>query len=121
MPAGFVMVPVADIDSCDRQIGRGEFGKGYSPEDLTWAFTALDEVVLPAMAAGHGQDYFAERDRAEGRTGTRSYSDTYSGFFSKDHAIKFERRAEGKIGLGNGYHRVWVARQLGIREVPGWF
>ena len=42
---------------------------------------ALHEVVLPAVGHGLGAEYFQSRDQAEGLVGTRSYSDTYSGFF----------------------------------------
>lgn len=117
-PAGFADVPLALIDTGDSPVmGSASFGKGYSPEDLAWAYEALHEVVLPAMAAGRGPDYFQERDQAEGRLGTRSYTDTYLGFFGHD-AIKLDRQADGSLSVGNGYHRIWVAREMGLKSVP---
>lgn len=113
---GIASVSLGDIDDSDRAIGPGDFGKGYSPADLTWAFGALEEVVLPALSAGKGSDYFAQRDAAEGRQGTRSYSDTFSGFFGGD-SIRLERSQSG-FRVTNGYHRIWVARQLGLSHVP---
>ena len=121
MPDGWEDVPLAAVDDSDSGVtGAESFGKGYSPEDLTWAFGALHEVVLPAMARGKGLDYFRERDHAEGRIGSRSYADTYHGFFGKGSAIKLDRRADGRYGVGNGYHRIWVAKRMGLSSVPGW-
>ena len=113
------MVPLASIDASDSGVtGPESFGKGYSPDDLAWAFDALHEVVLPAVGHGLGAEYFQSRDQAEGLVGTRSYSDTYSGFFG-DSAIKLESRGDGTYGVANGYHRVWVAQRLGLDSVPG--
>jgi hypothetical protein len=114
---GVQEVPISQIDTSDRDITSSDFGKGYSPEDLKWAMNALHEVVLPALAAGHDADYFAKRDAAEGRMGTRSYSDTHSGFFHDDHAIRLSSTG-GRYHVENGYHRIWVARQMGLTHVP---
>ena len=119
-PAGYAMVPLSLIDDSDSNVhGPEAFGKGYSPEDLTWAFSALHEVVLPAMANGLGRDHFAELDQQHGLIGTRSYSDTYSNFFGLDNAINLDQTASG-YRVGNGYHRIWVARQAGLHEVPAY-
>lgn len=119
LPGGVSMVPLASIDASDSGVtGPESFGKGYSPDDLAWAFDALHEVVLPAVGHGLGAEYFQSRDQAEGLVGTRSYSDTYSGFFG-DSAIKLESRGDGTYGVANGYHRVWVAQRLGLDSVPG--
>ena len=84
LPDGWAIVPLSAIDDSDSGVtGAESFGKGYSSGDLAWAFGALHEVVLPAMARGKGADYFQQRDQAEGRMGVRSYSDTYRGFFGQ--------------------------------------
>ena len=48
--------------------------------------------------------------------GTHSRS-TYSGFFG-DSAIKLSPRGDGRFGVENGFHRIWVARELGIQALP---
>jgi hypothetical protein len=119
LPDGWEMVPMSAIDDSESGVsGPESFAKGYSPDDLTWGLDALCEVVLPAMRQGKGLDYFQGRDQAEGRIGSRSYTDTYLGFFG-DSAIKFESRGNGSYGVGNGYHRIWVAKRLGLRALPG--
>jgi len=118
VPEGCDLVSLDLIDDSDSAVsGPGDFGKGYSPEDLRWAYGALDEVVLPALRRGLGADYFRDRDLREGRQGTRSYADTYSGFFG-DSAIKLDLGPNGRYTVTNGYHRIWVARQIGRSHVP---
>ncbi|GAA4535190.1 hypothetical protein [Pseudonocardia xishanensis] len=118
LPEGFELVALDLVDVPDPVTGRDQFGKGYSPEDMAWAFSAFDDVVLPALRAGEGSEYFASLDAAEGRMGTRSYSDTYSGFLGSD-AIVLEARPGGRYELSeNGRHRFWVAQQTGRPTVP---
>lgn len=119
-PVGFYMVPLALIDDRDSPVtGPQDFRKGFSPEDLTWAYTALHGVVLPALAAGHGREYFMELDQKQGLVGTRSYTDTYVGFFEIDDRIVLCRTPDG-YSVSNGYHRIWVARQAGLTAVPAY-
>ena len=110
-------VPLSEIDTSDRSIGPEDFGKGYSPADLTWSYNALHEVVLPAVDRGEGLEYFEKRDTSEGLSGTRSYTDTYLGFLGPDNAIRLNR-VGNSYQVTNGYHRIWVARQMGIDTVP---
>lgn len=113
VPDGFALVPLSAIDPGDNPVtGPADFGKGYTAEDLAWGIEALHSVVLPALAIGKGADYFADRDAREGRFGTRSYSDTHSGFFNHD-AVRLESSGDGRFTVGNGRHRIWVAQQRG--------
>lgn len=109
-------VDLQAIDSSDREIAPDAFNKGYSVEDLKWAFHALHEVVLPALASGLGEDYFRQRDAREARQGVRSYSDTFSGFLGGDAICLAPRN--GSYTVVNGYHRIWVAREMGLSRVP---
>lgn len=120
-PAGWAMVDLGSIDTSASSVtGPESFGKGYSPDDLGWAFEALHDVVLPALALGKGGDYFAERDGRENRVGTRSYHMTWSQFFGESDGIRLERAADGRFRIGNGQHRIWVAQQRGESAVPAW-
>jgi hypothetical protein len=119
LPPGYGLVSLDLIDDTDSTVtGPESFGKGYSPEDLRWAFDALDDVVMPALARGLGADYLQDRDQREGRQGIRSYMDTLSGFLTDDGAITLESNADGRYVVSNGYHRVWVARRAGRQHVP---
>lgn len=116
-PTDIVMVPLALIDSSDTHVhGPADFQKGYSPADIEWAHEAFISVIMPGVAKGLTLDDFRARDQREGRTGTRSYADTYSGFFGND-AIKLNPKGQ-MFDAGNGHHRLWVARQMGLTAVP---
>jgi hypothetical protein len=77
-------VPLAHTDTSAPPLEPGDLERGYTPEDLKWAINALHEVVLPALAAGKGTDYFRTRDLSEGRHGYRSYSTTFSAYLADD-------------------------------------
>jgi hypothetical protein len=114
-----VPLDLVDMDTCDIS-GPQDFGKGYTPEDLAWAFQALDDVVLPGLADGLTADDFRELDRRERRQGTRSYSDTLSNFLTADSSepIRLSMQDNGLFNIENGRHRVWVAQQLGRTTIP---
>jgi hypothetical protein len=114
LPAKIQLIALSDIDDSDSHVtGPETFGKGYSPADLRWAHEALHEIVMPTLASGGTLEDLRARDAAEGRMGVRSYADTYSGFFG-DSAIRLGPDLE----VTNGYHRIWVAKQMGLSHVP---
>lgn len=118
LPAGFAMVPVALIDQTENPIhGPQDFTKGYSIEDLDYAFDLLETQVLPGLSAGSDSSAFAAADRAAGSFGRRSLSDTFSGFFGGD-AIRLEQRPDGTYSITNGRHRIFVASRFGRPFVP---
>ncbi|MBK9697485.1 MAG: hypothetical protein IPO80_08910 [Propionibacteriaceae bacterium] len=98
--------------------GPADFKKGYSPDDLAWAFDAFQQVVLPALAAGEGRDYFHTLDQRAGLQGTRSYSMTYSQLIGAGDAIRLNPQPNGTYAIANGQHRVWVAAQYGVLHIP---
>ena len=111
------MVPLALIDDSDSRVrGAQDFGKGYSPADLEWAHEAFVNVIVPGLAQGLSLDDFRARDQRENRMGTRSYADTYSGFFG-DSRITLNANGSG-FTVANGYHRLWTARAMGLDAIP---
>lgn len=118
LPGGVSMVALSDIDDSDRSLSEANFTKGHSPDDLAWAHEAFREVVLPGVRAGKTIDDFRDLDATRGLMGTRSYASTYSGFFGDDDAIRLEALPGGGYHPENGYHRLWVARRLGLTHIP---
>jgi len=119
VPDGYRMVPLGLIEDSADVRGPEDFKKpGYSPEDLAWSYTALREVVLPALARGLGADHFAELDARQGFMGTHSYTECFNGFFSAIEAIRLNGLSSGRYSVANGRHRIWVARELGLDAVP---
>lgn len=114
-PTGSTSVALADVID-DRAGGLG-FEK-VSRGQVEWGLDVLGRVVEPAVKMGKGPDYFAERDRAEGLSGERSYSGVHNWFYNPNHAIKLTRRPDGRLEVTNGYHRIAVARDMGITHLP---
>jgi hypothetical protein len=110
---------VEDVDVrkvIDDRTGELSFEK-VTRDDVAWGLDQLKTVVEPALEMGKGADYFASRDKAEGLSGERSYSGVYNWFYNSDHAIKLTRASGGYV-VSNGYHRLAVARELGIHNLP---
>jgi hypothetical protein len=119
LPPGFALVPLTAIDTSQSAVhGLSDFSKGYSPDDLEWAFDAFDQVILPGLAAGISTDAFRDRDARSGLMGTRSYSMTYSQFLNSGDSIRLEPAGNGLYRVINGQHRIWVAQRAGRTSVP---
>jgi hypothetical protein len=121
-PAGVLgpveQVPLSSIDSSDSNVtGPASFEK-ISWADAQWSTDALSSVVAPGVSQGKGRDYFAQRDRQEGRSGVRSYASVYDGYFGSDRAIKLSQGSDGRLHVSNGYHRIWAAERAGLPSVP---
>ena len=115
-PSGNGMTEVGLSEVINDRQGPVRFEKA-SHEQVAWGLDRLKSVVEPALKMGRGADYFAARDAAEGLAGERSYTGVYNWFYNSDHAIKLTRASGGYV-VSNGYHRVAVARELGIGSLP---
>ena len=67
---------------------------------------------------GQGRVLLAQRDADEGLSGERSYTGVYRWYYHPDHAIKVSRLADGHLDVTNGYHRLYVARRMGVNSLP---
>jgi hypothetical protein len=118
LPEGVEMIPLSAIDTSRSTVASAaDFSPMYTPEDLDWAFDALEQVVLPALSEGQSPDVFRDRDARAGLMGTRSYSMTYSQFLGQNDAIRLQAGPNGYT-IANGQHRIWVAQQGARYAVP---
>jgi len=106
------------LDYSDNPI-LGDFGRGgASRADYRWAVQTWDEVVGPGVARGMTRDDFAARDQARSAPAMRRTADVYDMFLGTDH-IRVSRGPDGRLTVNGGRHRIAVARELGIRSLPG--
>lgn len=77
----------------------------------------LDEVVLPAVRNGADGEHFAAMDAQRGLGYEHGYQRVYEAFFGDD-CLRLDARPDGSFGVTNGYHRIHVARELGLRSLP---
>lgn len=106
--------PVLDDAGC-----RGTFGKGgLTRADYRWAVQTWSDTVGPGLVQGKTRDDFVARDERTNAAPLRRTSDVYDLFLGSDH-IRVERRTDGSLRITNGRHRLLIARELGVRTLPG--
>lgn len=117
-----VDVSAADLDESpilDDHGAQGKFGKGgLSRADYRWAVQTWNDTVGPGVASGKTRDDYAERDMRSNAQPLRRTADVFDMFLGSDH-IRAERRTDGSLNIINGRHRLLIARELGIKHLPG--
>lgn len=121
LPLGYGLIPLALLPDDGTVTSAADFETNpnkHPLRDLRWAVDALGEVVLPAMERkADPLEYLQRRDTDEGRSGAKSYAQTYRGFFGDD-AIALSALPDGTFDVTNGYHRIWLLRQAYADQVP---
>lgn len=117
-----VDVSSADLDEnpiLDDDRSKATFGKGgHSRADYRWAVQTWSDTVGPAVAAGKTREDFAERDARSSAQPLRRTADVYDMFLGTDR-IRADRQPDGSLNIVNGRHRLLIARELGIKSLPG--
>jgi len=112
--AAFDDNPVLDDDRA-----RGKFGKGgLTRADYRWAVQTWNAEIGPGVAGGKTRDDFAERDARSNAQPLRRTADVYDMFLGTDR-IRADRQPDGSLTIVNGRHRLLIARELGIKSLPG--
>lgn len=96
--------------------GPASFSK-VDQETMRKGMQRLDETVLPAVRSGADREYFAGLDRAQGLDYEHGYERVYDAFFG-DYSLRLDARSDGSFAVTDGYHRIHVARQLGLPSLP---
>lgn len=115
---GLTMVALdAVADPIDHVHGPQDFHK-MTMADMTVALNLLEARVQPAIAAGATRDDMASIDIRRGTANSAvTHASVYDLFFGDDR-IRLDRNRDGTYSITNGGHRVWLARQIGITELP---
>jgi len=115
-------VSAADLNEnpvLDDNRSNGTFGKeGLSRADYRWAVQTWNDTVGPGVASGKTREDFAERDANSNAQPLRRTADVYDMFLGSDR-IRAERQSDGSLNIINGRHRLLIARELGIKNLPG--
>ncbi len=110
-----VRVSQVIMDDMEHVSGPEDFHK-ISYEEMKQGFHKLREVVQPAVEEGHNVDYFRDLDQGLGVDYEHGYQRVYEAFYG-DSAIRLEKSGD-VYRVINGAHRLWVANQLNIQNVP---
>ena len=77
----------------------------------------LDEVVLPAVRGGADSEHFARMDAELGLDYEHGYQRIYDAFFGSD-SLYLNVQGDGSYSVTNGYHRIHLAGEMGLRTLP---
>ncbi len=117
-----VDVSSADLDESpilDDNGSQGTFGKGgLGRADYRWAVQTWNDTVGPGVASGKTREDFMARDAQSSAQPLRRTADVYDMFLGTDR-IRADRQHDGSLNIVNGRHRLLIARELGIKNLPG--
>jgi hypothetical protein len=115
---GLSDVDVTAADFSDNPI-LGSFGRGdTSRADYRWAVETWDGVVRPGLARGMTRADFEARDAQRGAAPLRRTAAVYDMFLGDTDRLRLSRKADGSLNVTNGRHRIEIARELGISNLP---
>lgn len=109
-------VALNQIDLSDSPIAGEESFRKVSYATMLDGLLTLDREVRPAVLAGADGDTFSALDAELGLDPEFSYRRIYDAFYG-DSAIHLDRRGD-RFEVLNGYHRLYIAGQLGWTTIP---
>lgn len=113
---GVVDVPLAQINVDDSTVRGTEDFKKVTHAVMTDGLQKLVSTVRLAVEQGAAGDYFSALDAQQGLTYEHGYRRVYDAFYG-DEPIRLEK-VNGRYQVVNGYHRLYVAQQLGLTSIP---
>jgi hypothetical protein len=113
---GIVDVPVTQIDLSDSWVKGEQDFKKVSPQEVRRGFQTLEKDVKPAVAKGATGDDFRVLDQNRGQEYANGSQRVYDAFYGND-SIRLEK-VGNQYRVINGYHRLFIAKEMGIELVP---
>jgi hypothetical protein len=115
---GMSVVPLSKVEAAIEHVRGPEDFKKMSMADMRVALNLLEGRVQQAVASGAAREDLEALDRARGLTGASvNHAGVYDLFYGSDK-IRLDRNSDGTYSITNGGHRIWLARQMGITELP---
>lgn len=126
LPKGFDWISISQLspDALASLPSENEYRKDdLSAADMRAGLELLRTRILPEIEQNPERatrDYFAEIDVVENRDVSNSLAEIYGAYFGRDAHIWVDRfKGEQYFRIGNGRHRIAVARELGWTVIPG--
>jgi len=113
---GIQDVPLNHIYLHDSYVRGSEEFKKVPYEVMVSGMQKLESTVRPAVEGGANGDYFSDVDEREGLDYEHGYRRVYDAFYGNE-PIRLEK-IDGVYHVVGGYHRLFVAQQLGLKTIP---
>jgi len=113
---GIQMINIGDLPKTEGVEGEGDFKK-VSMDNVRFGLQRLQEMrYFIDNGTGNNSDYWAKLDQERGFEYFNGYQRIYDAFYGGS-AIRIEKLGND-FTIINGQHRVWMARQMGIDQLP---
>jgi hypothetical protein len=125
LPKGFDWIRIDELSPAHltNLPSHDEFRKGLSAADMREGLELLRTRILPEIQLNptHAtREYFEELDRVENRSVVNSLGEIFNAYFGSDEPVRVDRfKGDKFFRIGNGRHRIAVARELGWTVIPG--
>lgn len=113
---GIQRVRVSKLPKTAEIHGTGDFVKGSATEMAVGLKKLRDMEPVITRGEGASSRYWAEIDRRAGLDYAGGKQRIYDAFYGQT-AIRVEKSGETYV-VTNGNHRLWLARKMGIAELP---
>ena len=115
---GMSVVSLSKVEAAIEHVSGPEDFKKMSMADMRVALNLLEGRVQQAVASGAAREDLEALDRARGLAGAPvNFAGVYDLFYGSDR-IRLDHNGDGTYSITNGGHRIWLARQMGITELP---
>ncbi len=113
---GIIQVTVSDLPDVQDINGPEDFRK-VSMEQMQDGFRKLQKMA-PLIKSGEGAnaDFWTAKDQELGLSYQDGYLQVYEAFYGSE-PIRLVKKS-GQFSISVGRHRVWVAQQMGIKNLP---
>ena len=113
---GISFISVSDLPNPEGIVGQRDFKK-ITEAEMRSGLAKLQEMKsLIESGAGASSDYWANYDREHKLDFSEGYQRVFDAFYGND-CIKVNKD-QNAYDIDNGRHRIWLAKQMGIEELP---
>jgi hypothetical protein len=116
-PRDIQEIPLAQVDFSDSYVQSPDDYKKATRETIAEGLRKLQDVVRPAVLNGATGDDFVRMDQELGLENASGYKQVYDAFYGGNDPIAVERIGD-KYSVLSGFHRLQVARELGMETIP---
>lgn len=118
---GHQNIPVDRINVSESSVHSANDFNKVSFDEMEQGMKVLDSEVRPAVETqGASRGYFEQLDRSQPLDGDVSRTKVYDSFYGEKISSVRVAKVGDHYEVENGYHRVFVAKELNMSSIPAW-